>query len=143
MFFHYVAFNLNPYRKKLSNCRVITCYRSILYNFSLLYNVFRSMFSNCAARLLLFPVCRSASSICSFSASSSRSAILGLFDAGVSRISLPSSQDRNETALSQQCGSFDDVLHLPSGCPASDISVMPVKLLASKPISCLSSSLFA
>ena len=53
-------------------------YKSILYSFNLLYNVFRSIFSNCAALLLLFPVWRSASKICSFSVSSLRSAILVL-----------------------------------------------------------------
>ena len=49
------------------------------------------MFSNCAALLLLFPVWRSASKICSFSVSSLRSAILVLFDAGVSKSSVPNS----------------------------------------------------
>ena len=31
-------------------------YKSILYSFSLLYKVFRSISNNCAALLLLFPV---------------------------------------------------------------------------------------
>ena len=69
----------------------------MLYSFSLLYNVFRSIFNSCAALLLLFPVWRNASNICSFSVSSLRNDMLVVQVVVVSSKSVPNSSNEQQS----------------------------------------------
>ena len=110
----------------------------MLYSFSLLYSVFRSIFNSCAALLLLFPVWRNASNICSFSVSSLRNDMLVVQVVVVSSKSVPNSSN----VIKLPCASKVALFTIDAGFPANDNSIKLVTLLRRNqsdacPIPCL------
>ena len=123
-------------------------YKSILYSFNLLYNVFGQY--SVIALLLLFIIFRfwaqCFQNMLFFQSLHLRSAILVLLDAGVSKkLGSPVPVKVMKLFLCQiKVALFDDrCSSFGANFPANDNSIKPVMLFASKPIRCLSSSLFA
>lgn len=99
--------------KGCGNIHTLVFFRGqIPYSFSLLYNVFGAISSNCAALAFVVSCLSECFQYMFLFGIFLRNVILGV-DSCVSRISLPSSGKAYETALSKQCGAFDDILHLP------------------------------